>query len=161
MELSPLNELRLFGCCLLCGTILGLLFDLFRIPRRLYRINDGWTLVQDLLYFMLAGGLTIYTLFTTNAGVLRGFELVALGLGFLGYQFFLSRWLLPLLVKTAKILLWLAKKILFFVFFPLRICVKPVIIISVSLRHFLHRSRRKLSEAKIRLARTLLFMKKT
>lgn len=161
MELSPVTELRLFGICLLCGAVLGFLFDLFRIPRRLYRVGVGWTLVWDLLYFAVAGGLTVYTLFSANAGVLRGYELIALLLGFSGYQFLLSRYLLPFLIKSAAVFLWLAKKILFFVTFPLRICAKPVIIISVSLRHFLRRKRRKLSGIRSRLSRTLLFMKKT
>lgn len=161
MELSPVTELRLFGICLLCGTVLGLLFDLFRVPRRLFKTGAKLTLFQDLLYFLLAGGLTVYTLFSANSGILRGFELIGIVLGFAGYQLLLSKMLLPFLVKVTAILFWLVKKILFFVTFPLRICAKPVIIVSVSLRHFLRRKRRKLSGFKTRFSRTLLFLKKT
>ncbi|MBQ1936016.1 MAG: spore cortex biosynthesis protein YabQ [Clostridia bacterium] len=160
MTLSPINELRLFFICLLCGGSLGLLFDLFRIPRRLYQVGYGWTFFQDILYFLTAGGLTVYTLFHANAGVLRGFELFALLLGVFLYLFCLSRLLLPLLIKVASLLIWLVKKILFFTLFPLHICAKPVIIISVSLRQLLRRFRRRMSGFKARLARILLFMKK-
>jgi len=158
---SPIHELWLFFICFLCGGSLGLLFDLFRIPRRLYQVGYGWTFFQDILYFLVAGGLTAYTLFHANAGVLRGFEIFALLMGIVLYLFCLSRFLLPLLMKASALLIWLAKKILFFVLFPLHICAKPVIIISVSLRQLLRRNRRRASGLKTRLARTLLFMKKT
>lgn len=161
MELSPATELRLFLICLLCGMVLGLLFDLFRVPRRLFATGIKLTLAQDLLYFFIAGGLTVYTLMSANSGILRGYEVLALFLGFLVYILLLSRVFLPILVKITGFFLWLAKKILFFLTFPLRIFAKPVIIMSVSLRHFLRKRRRTWSVCRTRLSRALLFLKKT
>ncbi len=161
MTLSPITELSLFGTCLLCGAVIGVLFDLFRVPRRVFRPTPTLTVLSDLGFFAAAGVLTVLTLFHANGGVLRGFELVALLFGFLGYLLTLSGFLLPALVFLLRLVLNLTKKFLFFVTFPLRICKRPAIILCVSFRRFLHRRGRTIKSIKKRFSRTLLLLKKT
>ena len=115
MTLSPLAELSLFGTCLLCGGMIGLLFDLFRVPRRIFPPSPTLTVVTDLCFFTASALLTAVTLFHANGGVLRGFELFGLLLGFLGYLLTLSKLLLPCLVFLLRFLLFLLKKFLFFI----------------------------------------------
>ena len=161
MTLSPVAELSLFGTCLLCGIAIGVLFDLFRIPRRVFSLTPTLTLLSDLGFCIAAGLLTVFTLFRANGGVLRGFEVVAILAGFIGYLLTLSRLLLPLLVFLVRIVLTAIKNFLFFVTFPLRICKRPAIILCVSFRRFLHRRKRHFKSVGSRFRRTLLLMKKT
>lgn len=161
MELSPLIELHLFFICFLCGISLGLLFDLFRIPRRLFSVSSHLTHILDLLYFMTAAGLTAWILLSENSGILRGYEIIALGLGIFFYLLCLSRFLLPFLVRLTAVMLFLIKKFLFFITFPLRIFAKPVIIISINLRRFFRKNKKSVAVIKKRFSHAWLFLKKT
>ena len=72
------------------GTLLGLVYDVFRLFRLACGRKRGvfW---QDLLFFVVAAFLTVLFLLTVNRGSLRLFILLAMAVGFFIYYFTFSR----------------------------------------------------------------------
>ena len=51
---------------LLTGISIGLLFDCFRILRKLFKFNDFIIYIQDVLFWILSGAIFMITYYTTR-----------------------------------------------------------------------------------------------
>ena len=107
------------------GSLLGLVYDLFRLIRLAVGRKKA-VFLQDLLYFVVAAFLTVLFLLAVNRGSLRLFILLAMAAGFFSYYVTLSRVLLPL----GGLLLRLLRR---FFLLPARIISAPV---RLALRFF-------------------------
>jgi spore cortex biosynthesis protein YabQ len=97
-----------FFMILLCGAVLGLLFDLLRVARGHYQPNRLIAALADLLFWSVATVALSGALFYGNWGELRFYVLVGLLLG-LGLYYWLAS---PLVMDMARLVLrvleWLA-----------------------------------------------------
>lgn len=96
------SQIQVFLYSVGFGFILGFFYDLFRIIRvALIRTNKAVT-AQDILYFLLSAVITFMYLLVINNGKMRFNILLALFFGFTAYYFTLGRFVLSLVVFTAK-----------------------------------------------------------
>ena len=91
------------------GTLLGLVYDLFRLVRIADRRRRG-VFLQDLLFLVVAAFLTVLFLLVVNHGSLRLFILLAMAVGFFAYYFTLSR----VVMRCARFLFLLLRRVLIF-----------------------------------------------
>ena len=53
------------------GIVIGVLFDIFRILRRSFKTADWLTTLQDILFWILAGFVILFSIFKFNNGEIR------------------------------------------------------------------------------------------
>lgn len=72
------NQIYLFAIYTICGVIIGLWFDIFRILRKSFKTSDIATYIEDIIFGTLTGIFLIAMLFIFNNGQLRFFIFVAI-----------------------------------------------------------------------------------
>ena len=63
------------------GIVIGVLFDVFRILRRSFKTADWLTTLQDILFWILAGFITLFSIFKFNNGEIRSYIFIGIALG--------------------------------------------------------------------------------
>ncbi|MFR8104706.1 MAG: spore cortex biosynthesis protein YabQ [Clostridia bacterium] len=66
MEYNSLNQAYLFSIFVINGIIIGILFDIFRVLRRSFKTSDIITYIEDFIFWLLTGGLLLYSIFSFN-----------------------------------------------------------------------------------------------
>ena len=98
------NQAYLFLIFILNGIIIGLLFDFFRISRKVVSTSDMATYLEDVLFWILAGAIMLYSIFVFNNGELRLFMFLGVLLGAFIYMLFISSHMINISVKTINLL---------------------------------------------------------
>jgi spore cortex biosynthesis protein YabQ len=80
------QQFLLFAVNIGTGFLFGVFYDLYRAINRRFGFGLWFTQVGDLAAWMVLGGAIFKILQRTSSGEFRGFVLVALGLGVLGYR---------------------------------------------------------------------------
>ena len=79
------NQAYLFLNFILVGVIIGLLFDFFRILRKSFSTKDFVTYIEDIIFWILAGLILLYSICTFSNGEIRLFMVLGIGIGILIY----------------------------------------------------------------------------
>lgn len=132
------NQAYLFLIFTINGIVIGLLFDFFRISRKVFNTNDAVTYIEDVLFWILAGAIVLYSIFVFNNGELRLYMFLGIILGAFIYLLFISSYIIKINVKIINIL----KKILGFVIIPFsfiykilhKIFLKPFTFLFINIR---------------------------
>jgi spore cortex biosynthesis protein YabQ len=85
MSEGILFELRFFLRAVSLGILMMLLYELLRIFRRLVHHRFFAVAVEDILYWLVCGICIFRMMYLENSGAIRGFAIVAVVLGMLGY----------------------------------------------------------------------------
>lgn len=99
------NQAYLFLIFIVNGIIIGLLFDFFRIARKVIPTNDFATYIEDILFWLLTGAITLYSIFVFNNGELRLFMFLGIILGAFIYLLVLSSYVIKINVKIINTIL--------------------------------------------------------
>jgi spore cortex biosynthesis protein YabQ len=99
MAVSVVNEAYVFLAMVVLGVAGGLLFDCFRILRRVVNMKTVAVSLSDVLFWILAVVLIFGGIFKINSGQLRWYELIGLALGLVIYFCAFSRWVIEICVK--------------------------------------------------------------
>lgn len=75
------------------GLELGLIYDAFRIIRRVWNCNFFWTTSMDMLFWIFTAYRTFYIMHTRSNGTLRWFAVLGAVTVLLIYLRYCSRWL--------------------------------------------------------------------
>lgn len=132
------NQAYLFLIFIINGILIGLLFDFFRIARKVIHTNDIITYIEDILFWILAGLIMLYSIFVFNNGELRLFMFLGILLGAFVYLLFVSSYIIRINVKIINIL----KKVFSVVMIPLKclysilhkIFLKPITFLFINVR---------------------------
>lgn len=132
------NQAYLFLVFIINGVLIGLLFDFFRIARKVINTNDIATYIEDILFWILAGAIMLYSIFVFNNGELRLFMFFGIILGAFIYMIFLSSYIIKINVKIINII----KKILGIIFIPFKaiyqifhkLFFKPITFLFINIR---------------------------
>ena len=98
------NQAYLFLVFIINGIVIGLLFDFFRISRKVFNTNDMITYIEDILFWILAGANVLYSIFIFNNGEMRLFMFLAILLGAFAYMVLISSYIIKINVKIINIL---------------------------------------------------------
>ena len=99
------------------GIVIGVLFDIFRILRRSFKTADWLTTLQDILFWILAGFVILFSIFKFNNGEIRSYIFVGISLGVLIYMLTLSKYI----VRCSVIIIKFIKKI---ISYPVNLIIK-------------------------------------
>lgn len=114
-----MNQIYCFFIFIVVGIVISILFDIFRILRKVFKTPDIVTYIEDIIFGVLAGIIIIYSIFKFNNGEIRSYLFVGILIGILSYLFTLSKFFIKfgdkILSFLKRILLFPIKKVLHFV----------------------------------------------
>ena len=119
------NQLFCLGIFVITGILIGLLFDIFRILRKSFHTADWITYIQDVLFWILAGSMMLFSIFTFNHGEIRSYVFIGILVGIVIYMLAISK----LVVKSSVTIILFIKKILSY---PIHLIEKIVKIIIIN-----------------------------
>lgn len=104
------NQLLNLFIFIVTGMAIGVLFDVFRIIRKSFKTPDFVTYIEDIIFWILAGFILLFTIFTFNNGEIRVYIFIGLLLGLIIYLLTLSKYF----VKISVSIVCFIKKIIYY-----------------------------------------------
>lgn len=86
MQESLTSQILIFVHSLALGMFLGFAYDIFRIIRMVINSRNIAIFIQDVLYFILSGGVTFLFVLSVNSGNSRFYILAGEGIGWIAYH---------------------------------------------------------------------------
>lgn len=130
-----LNQLQLFIIFIINGIIIGIIFDTFRVIRQTFNHKDFVIYVQDILFWILAGFILMYSTFVFNDGEFRLFLLVGAVVGFVAYLFTLSKIFIKANVNILNFVKNLISKVLKILLIPIRkLLLRPCAFLVINIK---------------------------
>ena len=80
------KEFNVFLVFVLIGLIISVLFDIFRILRRVYKTPDFVTIIEDIAFWIISGTILLSGIFIINEGKIRAYLFIGLFAGILLYR---------------------------------------------------------------------------
>ncbi len=117
------NQAYLFLIFVINGLLIGILFDIFRILRKSFKTSDFITYIEDIIFWILTGILTLYFIFYYNNGEIRFYIFLGIILGTLIYMLTISKYIIKfsvtiitffkdIIIKASKIILYPLKLVI-------------------------------------------------
>ena len=137
-----INQAYLFLIFVLNGFIIGLLFDFFRILRKAFKTADILTYCQDILFWILTGLVTLYSIFVFNNGEIRIYIFLGILIGIILYMLLLSKYIILINVYILNKIKMCIKLILKIIVIPFKfifnifkkIFLKPISFIFINIK---------------------------
>lgn len=153
-----LNQAYLFYIFILTGILIGILFDIFRILRKSFKTSDLVTILQDILFWILAGVLFAYTVFKFNNGEIRSYVFLGVTLGLTIYLLLFSKTFIKINVKIIEFLKRTICLLYHTIITPFKlifnfirkIFFKPISFVFINIRKNVKNSINKMSKIKIK-----------
>lgn len=128
LAVSVSSQVVIFFYCIFGGILIGFLFDIFRLSRRIIQTSDLITYIEDIVFWLLVGVVVLATVFQFNQGQLRGFVFLGMFLGLIFYFMLFSSllmrficYIISLLEKITRYVIKIMKK-------PIKIMVKMIVV---------------------------------
>ncbi len=131
MEIEVDMQWKYFLWSVLVGVLMGVLYDMIRLRRKVKTGSDIWINIEDILFIFLTGVSLFLTAYFKNEGLLRWHGFIGEGLGFITYKLIVG----DIVISGAYIALGIFKRIFAFL---KRILFTPfMVVIKLLLRPFL------------------------
>ena len=109
------NQAYIFMIFVVIGIIIGIIFDFFRILRKSFKTKDLITYIEDIIFCILTGSITLYSIFKFNSGEIRIYMFFGIFLGCTIYMLSISKYIIKanvtlikkisnIIIKTANII---------------------------------------------------------
>jgi spore cortex biosynthesis protein YabQ len=96
MELEP--QVALVVASLILGLFTGFVFDIYRRIRNVLSPGPIMTALGDLFFWGVISGVTFYSLFKVNFGLVRGYLFLGMSFGLIIYILYLSEFVIKVFV---------------------------------------------------------------
>lgn len=133
-----MRDLIAFGISILCGVLIGVLFDLYRTFRYFSKPKGILSYIEDFLFWIIIGLLFFFLLVSTTDGMLRGFIFIGSFCGGLLYMLIFSKRLLSIFILIFELILEAISEIIRIIRIPfvnsLTIVKRPIKKITLMLK---------------------------
>jgi len=92
-------ELQFFLISIFSGTLILLVYDGFRIVRRLIKHNEAFLAIEDLIFWVAASVFIFAMMYQENSGIIRGFSVMGMTIGMVLYHYILSDLFVEMITK--------------------------------------------------------------
>lgn len=116
MNDSTSNQITTLLIFAITGIIIGILFDFFRIQRKIIKTFDFVTYIQDILFWLFSGIIVIFSVMKFTNGELRSYMVFGIVLGIIIYFSIFSKFIMKISVSIIQFLL----KIISILLFPVK-----------------------------------------
>lgn len=118
------NQAYLFLIFVVNGILIGILFDIFRILRKTFKTTDFITYIEDIIFWILTGILTLYFIFYYNNGEIRLYIFAGILLGTLIYMLTISKYFIQYSVSIITYVKTIVLYIFKIILYPFNIVIK-------------------------------------
>ena len=111
------------------GVIIGFIFDLFRVHRKTFKISDIITYIEDFIYWIITGIITVYFMFRFSDGELRAYTFIGIIIGAILYFLTISQYIMKVfifIIEKIKIIFSKIFRIFIFLFKNLQKFTKKI-----------------------------------
>lgn len=115
------NQITSFLFFVLVGIILTIIFDMFRILRKGFKTSNKITYIEDIIYWIIAGIILMYSIFIFHNGETRWYIFLGIALGSVIYLKLFSNIFIKMNVKIILLLKNIAKKVALVTAYPLKL----------------------------------------
>ena len=158
MDTAIVNQAYLFGIYAICGIVIGILFDLFRILRQSFKTPDIITYIEDIIFGILTGIFLIFMIFVFSNGELRFYIFFALILGLSIYLLTISKYFIKFNVKTITTIKNIIIKVFSLILYPivmiknfiLKLVLRPFRILTININNVIKTKKSKIKTKKIK-----------
>lgn len=120
------SQALLFITSIEIGIILGMVFDIIRVTRKIVKIPDVLVQIEDLLYWIICGLVGFYILYITNYAEIRPFVFVGMVLGAIFYFATFSIVFMKAATAVINYVKALLKRLWQLFLIPVRWCIKTI-----------------------------------
>jgi len=114
------EELFIFFATIYGGILIGLIYDLYRIFRRVFRPKKIATLVEDLIFWIVTGAAAFFVLLFSNDGELRFYTFLGFAIGAMLYIWALSPFVIWGITALLKLIKRIVLKLCIIILYPVR-----------------------------------------
>ncbi len=123
MILSVSNQVLILLASVYGGLLLGLIFDLFKFLRSIFRFGRIVTIIGDILFWVTGLVLTLSIVYKSSSGLVRFYQLLGFSLGMAVYIKLLSK-------PVQKLLSALTLCVKSFIYTLIRVIRGPIIVLT-------------------------------
>lgn len=153
MLISVSSQAYIFLFTVLGGIIIGFIYDLFRVSRKVIKTNNFIVYFEDIIFWLVSSIALFGILFFSNAGEIRGYAIIGVVLGIIIYAMLFSHYAMKILLKAVDIFLKIIKLLYKIISFPIKYIIK-IFYIPIS---FICNIIKKLASAKDRILGKISF----
>lgn len=117
-------QVGIFVLCFIAGVVVALLFDMFRVSRRVVRTSTVATYIEDLLFWIISALFLFALSLKFNDGEIRWYMFLGLGFGAVVYFGTLSKIVVECIVIMINFLKKLTLAVLKILLFPFKIILR-------------------------------------
>lgn len=140
------NQAYLFLIFTIDGIIIGLLFDFFRILRKIIKTNNIFTYLEDIIFWILTGIIILYSIYYFNNGEIRIYMFIGIILGILSYILTISKYIISFFVSITEFIIKIINYIINVIFSPIKkiiniikkIFFKPINFLIINLKKLIN-----------------------
>lgn len=88
---SAVGQFTVFLICIAVGMVISVLYDLFRIRRRTFKLVGFLVHIEDLLFWLICLLIVPSVIYVVNGGEVRGYLILGMLLGLFLYLFLFSK----------------------------------------------------------------------
>lgn len=118
MNSLQVQQAYIFLIFILNGILIGIVFDIFRILRKSFKTSDVITYIEDVIFWVMTGLITLYFLFTFNNGEIRFYIFVGIILGIIIYMLSISKYFIKVNVTIITFLKNVIGKVVSILYIP-------------------------------------------
>lgn len=144
MYANNFEQLKSFVIFAIIGLIISIIFDMFRISRKVFKTPDILTYVEDTCFWLITGFIMLFSIFIFNNGELRLYIFIGIFIGVLLYMIFISKYFIKINVTIINLIKNIISKILHILIKPFKVILhilritilKPISFIFINFRSF-------------------------
>lgn len=136
MGISVTNQAYIFLCSIVGGLVVGFIFDVFRICRKVIKTTNFITYLEDILFWIIVAIIIFVFAFITNDGELRWYAFLGVLLGTIFYNLLFSAYVITVsvtVINFIKKIILLVIRILLFPFAVLYKIFRRPILVTIEL----------------------------
>ena len=127
----PPDQEVVFFSFLILGLLLGFVYDLFVVKRKLFFDGLIWCLVDDIIFVVICGIFFLITAFIVNNGIIRWYEFLCCIIGFALYKNTVSKLILKIFGYVIDFIHRIVLVIIKFTFSVICFVFKPIISVFI------------------------------
>ena len=120
------DQAKIFLIFIIVGILISFIFDMFRIVRKVYKFTDIMIYIQDVLFWILAGLILLFSIFKFNSGSIRLYLFFSVFIGAILYTCSISSIITNIGTGVLKVLNTILNYIIKILFIPIKVVHKII-----------------------------------
>ncbi|MCI8965509.1 MAG: hypothetical protein HFJ43_04075 [Clostridia bacterium] len=121
-----IEQARIFLIFIIIGILISFIFDIFRILRKVYKFTNLMIYIQDIVFWIIAGVITLFSIFKFNSGNIRLYLFFSMFIGVILYTCSLSNNIRAIGTIIMKLLNTIISKIIKLLYKPIGVIYKII-----------------------------------